>query len=506
MNKTRIAEVLFLLVMVSTIALAIDSELGDTDGANDDINNFSSNDTFYYDIGGETITVDSFVRWPGWTEYNPSFGEAVLLKQCIDYKKAFPEEDVYMTFTSFHLSVVAAACIDHNDPNFGLMKSLYDVTSEGGYVRISELLFEAAKYGIHVIVIGQIDASPVDQYGVMTPDIDFVDYFKSRQMEPCYDLEYIEKGAVVSDYMEFREAEWTSYDDDSARSASDMMHLKSASVSAYIDCKGQVHKNSIWLSSINLDGITSSGVNGNDGVQTGVIISDHDDLWRVLYNFTDLMKDYCSQEDIVLFRDMIIRMNTEQIDLILDGKEERIPTDKQIVYLGSNYDEIFRLYFTPVGGYNNVWDDIYNPFCKNLRSFYNSSEELDLVWISPKFKPNFEIGIEYLETIRCAYLRSTSSNNTLYLQLPGVDASFFDVLIEQGKVADISVNKYSTYWHAKDILLSYMDDGKQCVSVLNSLNIHAGSMNYQVNSILEIHESEKTGFDFYYSFKDMVEQ
>ncbi len=409
-----------------------------------------------------------------------------------------------MTFTSFHLSVVAAACVDHNSPNFGLMKSLYDVTSEGGYIRISELLFEAAKHGIYVIVIGQIDASPVDQYGVMTPDIGFVDYFKSRQMEPCYDFDYIKKGAVVSDYMTFREAEWTSYDDDSARSASDMMHLKSASVSAYIDCTGQIHKNSIWLSSINLDGINSSGVNGNDGVQTGVIISDHYGLWRVLYNFTNLMKDYCSQEDIVIFRDTVIKMNTEQIDLILDGKEDSIPVDKQIVYLGSKDDKIFDLYFTPVGGYNNAWNDKYNPFCKNLRSFYDSSKELDLVWISPKFKPNFEIGVEYLELIRNAYMRSESSNNTLYLQLPGIDASFFNVLMEQGKVAEMSVNDDPTYWHAKDILLSYISDEKQCVSVLNSLNIHAGSMNYQVNSILEIHESEETGFDFFNSFEELI--
>ena len=66
-------------------------------------NNFSSNGTFYYDIGDKTVTVDSFVRWPGQKTHNPSFGEAVLLSQCIDYKKAHPNEEVYMTCTSFHL-------------------------------------------------------------------------------------------------------------------------------------------------------------------------------------------------------------------------------------------------------------------------------------------------------------------------------------------------------------------------------------------------------------------
>ena len=478
-----------------------------TEGANNtSTNNFSSNNTTYYEIDGKTITVDSFLRWPEWREYNPTFGEAVLLSQCIDYKKAYPQEEVYMTCTSFHFSVVAAACVDHDNPDFGLMKSLYNSTSENGYIRVSELLFEAAKNGIYVTVIGQIDASPVDQNGTMTPDIGFVEYFKSRQSEPCYNLDYIKSGSVVSDYMTFREAEWTSYDDDSARSASDMMHLKSATVSAYIDCNGQIHKNSIWLSSINLDGISSSGANGNDGMQTGVIISDHYDLWRVLYNFTDLMKDYCSQEDIAIFRDMVIKINTDQIDTIINGREQQIPKNEQIVYLGSDSDTIFRLYFTPIGGYNNVWDETHNPFCHNLRNFYNSSDELDLIWISPKFKPNFEIGVEYLELIREAYLKSESGNNELFLQLPGVDASFFDILVKKEKVAEIAINSYPMYWHAKDILMSYVAEEKECVSILNSLNIHAGSMNYQVNSILEIHETEQTGFEFYNYFKAFIER
>ncbi len=66
MNKIRIVEVLFLLIISSTIALVVESGLENTDGSGDnDINNFSSNDTFQYEIDGETITVDSFVRWPG---------------------------------------------------------------------------------------------------------------------------------------------------------------------------------------------------------------------------------------------------------------------------------------------------------------------------------------------------------------------------------------------------------------------------------------------------------
>ena len=380
--------------------------------------NFASNGKFYYNIGNKIVTVDSFVRWPGQTTKNPSFGEAVLLNQCIEYKKTHPDEEVYMTCTSFHFSIVAAACVDYDNESFGLMKSLYDCTQDGTYIRVSELLFEAAKIGIHVIVIGQIDASPVD----CGSDIPFADYFNSRQGESCYDLDYIPDGSIVSDFMCFHEAKWTSYDDESARSAADMMHLKSASVSAYLGKDGKEHGKSIWLSSTNLDGITSSGSNGNDGVQTGVIISDHDGLYDTIYNFTNMMKDYCEQEDITIFRDKIIKMTNDQIDLIESGKMKDIQDNQRIVYLGNEQDSVFKLYLTPIGGFNNIWDEKHNPLCKNIIELYNSHENLDVVWVSAKYKPNFEMGLEYLEMIREAYLNSTSTGNKLFLQLPGVDS------------------------------------------------------------------------------------
>ena len=66
-------------------------------------------------------------------------------------------------------------------------------------------------------------------------------------------------------------------------------------------------------------------------------------------------------------------------------------------------------------------------------------------------------------------------------------------------------NNYSYDWHAKDVIMSFDVDGsRQSVSILNSLNTHAGSMNYQVNSILEIHENHETGHLFYDSFRDLI--
>ena len=53
-------------------------------------------------------------------------GEALLIWQAILYKNKFPDKDVYIDFTTFHLSIYAAICINRNSRYFGYMYPLHD--------------------------------------------------------------------------------------------------------------------------------------------------------------------------------------------------------------------------------------------------------------------------------------------------------------------------------------------------------------------------------------------
>lgn len=81
--------------------------------------------------------------------------------------------------------------------------------------------------------------------------------------------------------MNFKKIYWTSYGDNGA---SDMMHVKTVTVSNYIDVDGVEHSSTTWFSSINLDNIDAYGINyANNGRQTAIIISDHDDIFELYF-------------------------------------------------------------------------------------------------------------------------------------------------------------------------------------------------------------------------------
>ncbi|MDE6047668.1 MAG: hypothetical protein K2F56_03470, partial [Anaeroplasmataceae bacterium] len=331
-------------------------------------NNFASlNTTVFNNINGKTVIVDSFIRRTNEALNNPIFGKGILIYQTIRYKMEHLDEDVYLSLTSFHLSVVTAVCIDPNSSNYGKMKSLYDTDAdEEGFVRISALLIQAAKIGIHVTVIAQTDANPVDS----GPDYSFEEYFTSHLDETCIP----EIGGKVSDYLTFRVARWTSYGD---KAATDMMHLKSCYSSHYLDWNNQPHVDAIWLGSSNVDGITADGYNGNNGEQTGVIITNHAELYNVLFNYTNLLANYCSQEETDAFRYLISKRSMEQILLLESNQGDQILKEEQVVYIGTENDDIFELYFTSLGGNLNTWDTQFNPYFKYLNKLDSEESKTD---------------------------------------------------------------------------------------------------------------------------------
>ena len=463
----------------------------------------------FEDINDKDVTVETFfVHQNEGFVNNPNIGQAVMLNDAIRYKLAHPEEEVYASITSFHYSVVFGVCLDENSDEYLRTKALYDSEyDDKGYVRLSYLAVKAAKVGINIIVIGQIDASGVYVSAeTWKADYSFEKYYKNYLNQDS-DIE----GKKIGDFMTFRVAEWTSYGD---KSASDMMHLKSCSVSNYRDYKGVDHGSAIWLGSVNIDGVDYLGYNGNNNTQSATIISGHDDLRRVLYNYTKLMSNYCEQEAIYEFRHLVNQLNKKQIDYIEAGQSGKILNDEQIVYLGTKKDNVFELYFTPLADTVNEWDTKYNVYSKYFEKLLtNNKDGITLAWGIAKFKEDSAFSKSLVDVMVKAFDTNKSTKNRLFLSLPYYDAeeedkgastrvdySIFEHLAV-GK--DIGYKKFGATQgiHAKDFQMSYVEGGKrQYITVLNTLNFHQGSAYYQSNSFLVIKESKAVGNNIYVDF------
>ncbi len=453
----------------------------------------SRTEVSYSGINGKDVTLYTLYREVNEGMNNPNFAQAVMLYQCVKYKIAHPEEHVVATLSTFHLSVYAAACLDPQSEEYGRMENLYDkeYDEETGYYRVSWLLVDAARHGVEVLVIGDLDASGVYMSdGSYVPDADFLQYFNS-----WLDQDALVENKKIGDFLTVRRAEWTDYGD---KAASDMMHLKLCTVSHRIANDGTEKGPAVWVGSINLDGVNDQGINQHNSIQTGVVITEHEELRRVMYNFMSLLKNYCGQEEVTAFRRLVISRVTEQTALIQMGMEDQIPSDQKIVYMGSDQDSVFEFYFTPFGGNQNQWDTIHNPYCRYLGKLLTNatgSDSIQLVWNNVKFVQTFGLANTFSKVIANAFRNNQHPDDILILQLPGLDVNIFADLPTNDQ---FRINENGLIYHIKDLQLSYVENGERNWVVLyNTLNMHEGSMAYQTNLMLVVKENEKTGNHFY---------
>jgi len=450
----------------------------------DNSSNFmSKNSIVYPNINGTDVTVDTFVYPEYGTADNMNVGLGLMVFQAMEYKKAYPEEEVYIDVSSYRFSVEAAVNINRNSRYFGYMRNLYGMEyDQFGFVRISYLLVSAAKMGIHVNVIGHIDGYPIN-----ANDPNLSQYFVNYLNDPC-DPAYVENG-VISDYMDFTKVQWAL----DAKGGNDMMHTKVCAVSHYLDKDGQVHKDAVFSSSSNLDGIRSDAANGNWNLQSASIVSDHAEIYRVTVNYLRLISRYGKvQEQVYEFQDVMATRNTDQIALILAGRESEIPADEQIVYLGSENDQVFELYFTPFGGGTLEWDETTNPYCKYLRKLYNSEDYIIFTWNAAQYSSSWTLAQQMEDMIVEAFHKIRDPRNKFYGVMKTFDGSRLDDL-ERGKdIGYVSVNvKAHGAVHNKDVQVSYVENGQRYyVTLLNSMNFHSGAMYYQSNFMLVVKETE----------------
>lgn len=467
--------------------------------AGTNFSNFASlGTTSFANINGKTVTVDAFNRDPGDSIDDPNFAEGILIYQCIQYKVAHPQEDVSIYFSSYRTSVTAAVCVDRNSKYFGYMRSLHECEYDNhGFIRISFMLVEAARMGIHVTLVTQLNSYATKQYDAATDklvsknNLDHYTYFTDALRKSCYSA--YASGKKVSNYMTFCRVGW----DIDARN-SDMHHIKTCIVSDYRDKDGVDHGETVFLTSSNLDENDYLGRNGNTGSQSGVIISDHAALYNVTKNYLDTIVAYQGRDQIAEFRDLMRTRQTEQIDLIHAGQGDSIPMNERLVYLGSDSDDVFEMMFTPLPGGVMVWDTNYNPYAKYLSEMAASTGPIVFTWNMPYNScTNF---FEYtFEDLICeAFHRNKNPQNRIYLHFEAFQASKYNDLVVGRDIGFKAVNtNLNKYLHSKDIIMSYEYGGaRKYISIVSSANFGVAAFWQRSNSVLVIKETEQH-HDFY---------
>lgn len=464
----------------------------------DNSRNFmSKNVTTFENINGGTVTVDTFVYPAKAAEDNCNVGMGLLIWQAMCYKQANPEEEVYIDVSSYRFSVQAAVNINRNSRYFGYMRQLATTVNydQYGFVRIAYLLISAAKMGIHVNAIGHLDAYPVDGNTLRLNE-----YFTTQLNDPC-DPAYVENG-VISDYLTFTKIEW----DLQEKGGNDMMHTKLCAVSHYLDMNGVAHKNAVFTSSSNLDGIYPKGYNANWKVQTATIVTNHEAIYRASVNYLRLMPPLQRQEGVYEFQELVRSRSTQQAQMILSGRENEIPADEQIIYLGRDTDQVFELYFTPMGGETLAWNEVQNPYCKYMRKLYDSEDYIWFTWNAAEYSSGFAFGKQLEAMLIAAFHENRNVNNRIYGRMENFDTSTFDDL-EVG--VDIGYKAFNTLAfnevHNKDLQFSYVENGQRYyVSLLNSMNFHSGSMYYQSNFALVVKETECKESSVFFTLADLT--
>lgn len=461
-------------------------------------NNFCSLDTITYNnINGATVAVDTFNRNVGESLNDPNFGQGILLYQCLQYKIKHPEEEMYIDFASYRMSVTASVCARRDSKFFGYNRALFEEECDKfGFVRLAFMLVEAARMGIHVVITPHLNSYGVKQYSATAPsgyanraEILHREYFRKSLNVQCYSKYAPSK--KVSDFFVYAPIDWS----DEQRSI-DEQHSKFLAVSAYTDYLGNDHHYAYYSSSANLDTVDYLGRNGNGGSQSGSIITGHEAIYRCAHNFCRHVSHYAnSQDSIVDFRYVTRNINQKQVDLYNAGRENEIPLDEQILYMGSPNDSVFEFYYTPFPGNINAWDKTYNPFCRYFSEFRQSLYgPMIFSWTSPYHDKDYQFNFTFEDMISEAFHMNRNVQNRIYVHMETFNAALYNDLIvgtDIGfKYINLNLNKYL---HSKDIQMAfYAKDGThKYITFLTSCNFSAATYSYQINQAIIIKETDE---------------
>jgi hypothetical protein len=463
-------------------------------------NDMASRGTKTFHVNDKDVKVDIYYRDAKEAANNPNVGYGILLYNAIRYKQLHPTEPVDIVCTSYHLSASLAVNLNANGRYFGYMRSLMDRDyDEFGFVRIAFMLVEAARMGCHVTVVGQIVGARTYQWDkaqnkrYYTPDVDFRTYFNSATKLMCYDE--FDQGAKITKYLNYKHCAW----DASNKGTTDMQHIKALTVSKYVDFSGNEYEYGVWVGSTNLDPINYNGQNGNNGSQSGFIVTNHKEIYYSIYNTVNsYLVDYCAQEAAVRFRNKFCQENKRQLDILLGGGS--ISDEERIAYLGSEKDPIFKLVMSPMVDPVGAWNPKYNLFCRMMKDFNKTDDYVLFAWNNSNYSTGSSFFVNGFETIFNNVLhRVKDSRNRVYTHLAGLDTTAFDDLVVGVDLGYKSINtNMNLYVHSKDTLCSYSLNGvRHYASYLTSCTFHDGAFWYQTNSSILIDEVDDGSSGFY---------
>lgn len=465
----------------------------------DKTNEFLSwGESTYNNINGNDVTTN-FYYWPGNSQIDhPNVGIGLLLYRAIKYKLANPTLDNEVCITSFHYSVTAAVNLVKTSKYYGTMKSLdNEEMDRDGYVRITYLTAFAASIGIDVYVAPQLGATnPLDT----TEAID--DYYLPLLNEPCSTKHGLSEHKI-GEYLHYTRCKWVSYD---GKSAADMYHIKTLLAKHYLGDDGVVHDNTVFTSSANLDSVYSDGTVGANISQTGLIVSDHEYLYRAYRNFVIYSSKYFNQDDIFEFRkdfkEEIIRQKAE---ISANGYQNIKET--MMIYKGSETDNVFEVLFSPFTEYMTTWTDE-NPYCKYVDKLHNSKGAIRVYYTNPKTGFNADFLQTFLLRMIKAYkverAKEEVEKSVLYSGSQSPESFFSEIVVGVNVGRKVLNHKDN---HQKDILFEYEEAGKRCSTLmLTTSNFHAGSNFYQVNSCLLVKQIEGVNSGLSNTFKAVYEQ
>lgn len=443
----------------------------------------------FKNINGKSVKTFMYYYPSKSSNDNCNFGYGLLLYKAIKYKLAHPEEENEIYTCEFRLSSLASVNVVKTSKWYGCMKNLTEAEMDKyGFVRISYMLYFAAKIGIHVRVIPQLHG--YSNYGT---EIKPTDYFKPKLDENC-SAKHGLKDHKVKEFLKFRKCKWKSYNN---KAAADMLHAKFIAVKHYLDDDNKVVSHAFYTSSSNLDGINENGSNGNSNAQTGILVTNHEYLYNVYKNFNKFVYNYLGPEDADSFRTNYFAKIKEQRTEIETNGYENIK-DSMMVYLGTEKDKVFELYFTPfdLSECGNWSANI--PQCKYVEKLKNSYRGISVYMTNPK-NSNFALLNTFYEKTAAAFkvVRNEIEveNSELFIRtIDPLPTSFFkSVKIGQHLSKKTIMNDPH---HQKDILLEYYDaedEQMHGTTLWSTVNNHLGAYFYQVNTILVVNESEKTG-------------
>ena len=205
------------------------------------------------------------------------------------------------------------------------------------------------------------------------------------------------------------------------------------------------------------------------------------------------------QEGMQEMRMVVTDLNNEQIALIREGKGDQIPADEQIVYLGTESDKIFELYFAPLGGGVDAWNEDYNPICNYIGKLTTSTDYIEYTNLQYGYGKSY-MGYVMEQLLAQAFCNNPDPENKITIRITGFDTEAIRALKLGEEIGYRNITD-SAKIHAKDFLLSYEEDGQRhYVSIMTSCNLSPMAFSYRSKSILVIHETEETGNSFYTGF------